>query len=228
MMTRVTDREGQVREIELGVDVMADIRELAEANRILLDQHNVRMIDVMGSVGTGKTALVEQIVRSLKGARRILVLNGDLATTIDQDRILQHGVSAVQVNTGKECHLDAAQVRSVLDGLNLDDLDVIIVENVGNLICPADFPLGSHKRVVVISVTEGPYVALKHPHVFAEIDYAIINKIDLASIMAVDVSRLAQDLTNVNPRIRIFQTSCRDGRGIQELVTELVGVTKHA
>jgi len=227
-MTKVTDPGGQVREIALGVDVMADIRELAETNRRLLDQHNVRMIDVMGSVGTGKTALIEQNVHSLKGTKRIVVLNGDLATTIDQDRILQHGVSAIQVNTGKECHLDAALVRSVLDGLNLDDLDVIIVENVGNLICPADFPLGSHKRVVVISVTEGPYVALKHPHVFAEMDYAIINKIDLASIMEVDVSKLVRDLANVNPHMRIFQTSCRDGRGIQGLVIELIGVTKHA
>ena len=227
-MNRITDATGAVREVPIGVDVLEDLRKLAEANRRLLDDYRVTMVDVMGSVGTGKTALIEQLVQSLKETQRILVLNGDLATTIDQDRILQHGVRAIQVNTGKECHLDAALVRTILDGLDLTTIDLILVENVGNLICPADFPLGSHKRVVVTSVTEGPYVALKHPHVFAEMDYVIINKIDLASIMGVDISRLVQDLATVNPHARVFQTNSRDGTGIPELIRELVGVTKHA
>jgi len=227
-VNRITDAAGAVREVQIGVDVLDDLRKLAEANRKLLDDHRVTMIDVMGSVGTGKTAFIEQLVQSLKEAQRIVVLNGDLATTIDQDRILQHGVDSIQVNTGKECHLDAALVRNILDGLDLATLDLILVENVGNLICPADFPLGSHRRVVVISVTEGPYVALKHPHVFAEMDYVIINKIDLASIMGVNISKLVQDLATVNPHARIFQTNCRDGTGIPELIRELVGVTKDA
>ena len=227
-MNRITDAAGAVREVEIGVDVLEDLRKLAEANRKLLDDHGVTMVDVMGSVGTGKTALIEQLVQSLKETQRILVLNGDLTTTIDQDRILRHGVRAIQVNTGKECHLDAALVRTILDGLDLTTLDLIVVENVGNLICPADFPLGSHKRVVVTSVTEGPYVALKHPHVFAEMDYVIINKIDLASMMEVDISRLVQDLATVNPHARVFQTNSKDGTGIPELIRELIGFTKHA
>jgi hydrogenase nickel incorporation protein HypB len=227
-VNRITDATGAVREVQIGVDVLEDFRKLAEANRKRLDDHGVTMIDVMGSVGTGKTAFIEQLVQSLKETQRIVVLNGDLATTIDQDRILQHGVRAVQVNTGKECHLDAALVRTILDDLDLATLDLILVENVGNLICPADFPLGSHKRVVVISVTEGPYVAVKHPHVFAEMDFVIINKIDLAPVMGVEVSKLVEDLATVNPHARIFQTNCRDGTGIQELIWELLGVVKHA
>ncbi len=222
-MSKLIDAKGTAREIQLKVDFLRDHAKMAEANRELLDQHGVTMIDIMGSVGTGKTSLVEQLVRNLKGRRRVVVLNGDLATTIDRDRILAHGVEALQVNTGKECHLDAALVRTVLDGLDLDQLDLVLVENVGNLICPADFPLGSHKRLIVVSVTEGPYVAVKHPHVFAEMDYVVINKIDLASVMDVDVSRLVRDLTTVNPHAKVFQTSCKDGTGIAELIEGLVG-----
>lgn len=226
-MTRLTDAEGRVRELELKIDFLRDHREIAENNRKLLDEHGVIMIDIMGSVGTGKTSLVEQLARHLKGRCRIMVLNGDLATTIDQDRILQHGVEAIQVNTGKECHLDAALVRGVLERLDLDNLDLLLVENVGNLICPADFPLGSHKRVVVISATEGPYVVVKHPHVFAEMDYVVINKMDLAAIMGVDVPRLVDDLRLVNPLARVFQVSCREGTGVAELIEELVEETGH-
>lgn len=222
-MNELTDAQGRVQEIRLKMDFLQDHRKIAEGNRELLDKHGVTMIDIMGSVGTGKTSLVEQLVRNIKERRRVIVLNGDLATTIDQDRILRHGVEALQLNTGKECHLDAALVRAVLDRLDLDQLDLILVENVGNLICPADFPLGSHRRLIVVSVTEGPYVAVKHPHVFAEMDYIAINKVDLADIVGVDVSRLIADLKKVNPHARIYQTSCQDGTGINELVESLVG-----
>ncbi|MCL5958448.1 MAG: hydrogenase nickel incorporation protein HypB [Chloroflexi bacterium] len=222
-MKKLTDAEGRIREIELKIDFLKDHQELAEANRKLLDEHGIIMIDIMGSVGTGKTSLVEQLARHLRESHRMVVLNGDLATTIDQDRVLQHGVQAIQVNTGKECHLDAPLVRSVLDQLDLDGLDLIIVENVGNLICPADFPLGSHRRLVVISATEGPYVAVKHPHVFAEMDYVVINKMDVAPLLGVDVAGLVRDLKSVNPRARIFEVSCKDGTGIPELIKSLIG-----
>jgi len=225
VLSELTDAKGNRQEIHLKMDFLQEQGKMAEANRKLLDDHGVTMIDIMGSVGTGKTSLVEQLVRTLKERRRVIVLNGDLATTIDQDRILRHGVEAVQVNTGKECHLDAALVRSVLDRLDLDRIDLVLVENVGNLICPADFPLGSHKRLIVVSVTEGPYVAVKHPHVFAEMDYVAINKIDLAETLGVDVSKLVGDLMKVNPNVRIYQTSCKDGAGIPELIAGLIGET---
>lgn len=222
-MTELRDAKGKIQHIDLKIDFLEAHRQLAEANRKRLDEHGVTMIDIMGSVGAGKTSIVEQLVRNLKEKYRIVVLNGDLATTIDQDRILRYGVEAIQVNTGKDCHLDAALVGAVLERFDLENLDLVIVENVGNLICPADFPLGSHKRVVVTSVTEGPYVALKHPHVFAEMDYVVINKIDLATVMDVDVSRLVQDLKSVNPRAIVIQTSCKDGTGISDLIAQLVG-----
>ena len=222
-MTELRDAKGKIQHIDLKIDFLEAHRQLAEANRKRLDEHGVTMIDIMGSVGAGKTSIVEQLVRNLKEKYRIVVLNGDLATTIDQDRILRYGVEAIQVNTGKDCHLDAALVGAVLERFDLENLDLVIVENVGNLICPADFPLGSHKRVVVTSVTEGPYVALKHPHVFSEMDYVVINKIDLATVMDVDVSRLVQDLKSVNPRAIVIQTSCKDGTGISDLIAQLVG-----
>ncbi|MBI2953493.1 MAG: hydrogenase nickel incorporation protein HypB [Chloroflexi bacterium] len=227
-MDGLTDARGQTRQIELKMDFLRGHQELAEANRRLLDEHGVTMIDIMGSVGTGKTSLVEQLARRLKETYRMLVLNGDLATSIDQERVLRHGVEAVQVNTGKECHLDAGLVRTVLEGLDLRQLDLVLVENVGNLICPADFPLGSHRRVVVISATEGPFVVLKHPHVFAEMDFVVINKIDLAPVMGIDIEQLAKDLKVVNPLVEVFRTSCRDGTGIQELIEELIEKTKRS
>ncbi|MBI4319203.1 MAG: hydrogenase nickel incorporation protein HypB [Chloroflexi bacterium] len=212
--------------IDLKIDFLEGHRQLATENRRLLDQHGVTMIDIMGSVGTGKTSLIEQLVCHLKQKYRIAVLNGDLATNIDQERIRRHGVEAIQVNTGKECHLDAAIVRSVLDRLDLPRLDLLIVENVGNLICPADFPLGSHRRALVVSTTEGPYVALKHPHVFAEMDFIVVNKVDLASVLGVDLARLVGDVRSVNPRAFVFQISCTDGTGIPELIHELVEETR--
>lgn len=220
-MTELIDGKGKVQKIDLKMDFLESHRQLAESNRKLLNEHGATMIDIMGSVGAGKTSIVEQLVRNLKEKYRIVVLNGDLATTIDQDRVLRYGVEAIQVNTGKECHLDAALVRAVLDRLDLRSLDLVIVENVGNLICPADFPLGSHERVAVTSVTEGPYVAVKHPHVFAEMGTVVVNKIDLASVMDVDISRLIEDIRAVNPRAHIFQTSCKDGTGIPELIRHL-------
>ncbi len=222
-MKKLTDAQGKIREIELKIDFLQGHRELAEANRALLDRHGVIMIDIMGSVGAGKTALVEQLVRLLKNDYRIVVLNGDLATTIDQDRVLRHGVEAIQVNTGKECHLDAALVRDVLERMDLESIDLVLVENVGNLICPADFPLGSHKRGVVVGATEGPYVVIKHPHVFAEMDYVIVNKMDAAAVLGIDISSLVEDLKSVNPRARVYRPSCRDGTGMPEVVEGLIG-----
>lgn len=197
---------------------------MAEENRRLLDSRGAKMIDLMGSVGTGKTSLLEQLVVRLKGEYRIAVLNADLATSIDRERILKLGVSAVQINTGKECHIDAAVVRKALEDMGPDAGNLILVENVGNLICPVDFPLGSHGRILVISVTEGPYIALKHPYVLAEMEYIVINKIDLSDQLAVNVSRLAGDVRMINADARIFPVSCLTGEGVAELLAALEGV----
>jgi len=127
----------------------------------------------------------------------------------------------VQVNTGKECHLDANLIRKALRKFNLTSLDLLFIENVGNLICPADFPLGSHRRVVVVSVTEGPWMVRKHPYIFSEADVVVINKIDLAEAMKVSPEKLAEDLYKINPGVRIIPANCIAGKGIKEIIQAL-------
>ncbi|TES87038.1 hydrogenase nickel incorporation protein HypB, partial [Candidatus Aerophobetes bacterium] len=146
----------------------------------MLDKNKVRAIDVMGSVGSGKTSLIKNFLSRLKDRYRLGVVAGDLTTTIDAERIKEEGVEVIQVNTGKECHLDANLIRRALKEFDLGSMDFLLIENVGNLICPAEFPLGSHKRAVVVSVTEGPWMIAKHPYIFSEADLVVINKIDLA------------------------------------------------
>ncbi|MEW5920131.1 MAG: hydrogenase nickel incorporation protein HypB [Bacillota bacterium] len=218
------DGRGNFKEIELKQDLLQDHWTLAAANRRRLDRFGVKMIEFMGSVGTGKTSLIQQLVHRLKNDYSITVINGDLATTIDQERILACGVDALQINTGKECHLDAATLKGVLERLDLEQTDLILVENVGNLICPVDFPLGAHRRLLVISVTEGPYVALKHPTVFMEMEYVAVNKIDLAPVMDVDLTALVRDIMAIRPATRVFPVSCKEQKGIGELAAALVPV----
>jgi hydrogenase nickel incorporation protein HypB len=209
-------------EIPLEANFMAQNQKLANDNLALFDKQGIRTINILGSVGSGKTSLVEAIAQKLAGRRdEILVIAGDVTTTIDADRIAQHGVRTVQVNTGVECHLDAKLIRKALDTVNLDSIKILIIENVGNLICPADFPLGSHLRLVVVSVTEGPWMIQKHPVMFHEADVLIINKIDLAEIMQVDVDQLERDAKQINPRLEVFRTSIRNDEGVDEVIQYL-------
>ncbi len=146
---------------------------------------------------------------------------GDLTTTIDAELIARHGVEVVPINTGKECHLDANLVKKALQRIDLNSFDLLFIENVGNLICPAEFPLGSEKRVVVISVTEGPYMVVKHPFIFMDADAVVINKVDLAKAMEVDVRKLEADVKKINPNARVAVTNCRSGEGVGEVVKAL-------
>lgn len=213
--------EGEVFDIELEEDIMRRNDELAEENRRVLDGHGVKGIDVMGAIGSGKTALIEALAEGLKGKYRVAMIAGDVTTTIDADRVRRHGVKSVQVNTGRECHLDANLISKALKQLDLDNTDVLFIENVGNLICPADFKLGAHMRVVVVSVTEGEYMVVKHPLIFASSDVAVINKIDLAEAMGVNPDKLAQEAKEINPRIRAVKTSMKTGEGIGEVIEAL-------
>jgi len=217
----VTPEEGEVFDIELEEDFLKANREIADKVREKLNRSRVLAIDVMGSVGSGKTALIESAVEKLKEKYRIAMIAGDVATTIDADRVERHGVPTVQINTGKECHLDANLVDKALGKLNLSDLDILFIENVGNLICPGDFPIGAQKRVVVVSVTEGPYMVVKHPLIFQTAEIAVINKIDLASAMGVDPDALAADALKVNPKLKVVKTNARAGQGIAEFVKAL-------
>ncbi|HEX9935414.1 MAG TPA: hydrogenase nickel incorporation protein HypB, partial [bacterium] len=167
---------------------------------------------------SGKTTLVQQMVIHLSGKAKTAAIAGDLTTTIDADRIQQAGAEVVQINTGKECHLDANLVHRALSELNLKALDVVFVENVGNLICPGEFPIGAHDRIVVVSTTEGPYMIRKHPYIVMETSVVVVNKIDLAEIMGVDLGQLRKDAQDVKPGIGVVFTNARTGQGVPDLL----------
>lgn len=210
--------EGEIFDIELEEDLLKKNEELAQGNKRLLDKHKILAVDVMGSIGSGKTSLIKNLASQLKENYRIGAIAGDLTTTIDADRIKDEGVKVIQVNTGKECHLDANLIGKALKKFDLKALDILFIENVGNLICPADFPLGSHKRIVVISVTEGPWMVIKHPYIFLEADLVAINKIDLTKAMGVSPQKLTEDIYKINPTVKVVQTNCVKGEGIGEIV----------
>jgi len=217
----VKAEEGEIYDVELSEDLLKANHRLAEENRQFLHKNGVRAIDVMGAIGSGKTSLIEKMVQLLKAKHRIAVFKGDLTTTIDAELIARHGVETVAINTGKECHLDANLVKKALQKLDLKDIDLLLIENVGNLICPADFPLGSDKRVVVVSVTEGPYMVVKHPFIFMEADVVAVNKKDLAKAMGVDVKQLGKDVRMINPKAIVVATNCRTGEGVGEVAKAL-------
>jgi hydrogenase nickel incorporation protein HypB len=217
----VKAEDGEIFDVELSQDLLKANQLLADENKHFLHQHDIRAIDVMGAIGAGKTSLIEKLVQLLKSSYKIAVFKGDLTTTIDAELIARHGVETVAINTGKECHLDANLVKKALQKLNLNNINLLFIENVGNLICPAEFPLGSDKRVVVISVTEGPYMVIKHPFIFIEADVVAINKMDLAEAMNVDIKKLEKDVMTINPKAIVAATNCRTGAGVETVAKAL-------
>ncbi|MFX1501097.1 MAG: hydrogenase nickel incorporation protein HypB, partial [Promethearchaeota archaeon] len=151
------------RIIELNEDLIGNNDKLAEQNNQILKEKNIRAFDFVGAIGAGKTAIIESIVQEISKKYRILVINGDVATRIDADRIEQHGVKTIQINTGRECALNSYHISQVLKNYDLEEVDILFIENVGNMICPSDFILGTEKRIVIVSITEGEWVIEKHP-----------------------------------------------------------------
>ena len=217
----VRAEEGEIFDVELSENLLKANQRLAEENKRFLHENGVRAIDVMGSIGSGKTSLIEKLVQFLKSRYRIAVFKGDLTTTIDAELIARHGVESIAINTGKECHLDANLVKKALKKLDLKSIDLLFIENVGNLICPAEFALGSDKRVVVVSVTEGPYMVVKHPFIFMETDVVAVNKVDLAKAMHVNVKQLEKDVKTINPKAIVVATNCRTGEGVDDVAKAL-------
>ena len=211
----------EIFDIELEKDLLAKNRSLAKENRKRFDRSNILTVDIMGSIGSGKTSLIKAILKRLEMGVKVAVIAGDLTTTIDAERIEAEGARVLQVNTGKECHLDAYLIRRAIDRMKLDDVKVLFIENVGNLICPGEFPLGAHKRLVVTSVTEGPYTLVKHPYIFREADVVVLNKIDLAKAMKVDPSRMERDAKKINPQAPFVRTNAIKGIGISRVIDAL-------
>ena len=193
---------------------------LARANRDLFDRAGTYTINMMSSPGAGKTALLERTLERLRGKLRLGVLEGDVQTTLDADRLARFHIPLVQVNTdpgfGGECHLDANMVRSGLGELPLHDIDVLIIENVGNLVCPAEFRVGEDVRVMVYSVTEGEEKPLKYPLMFRSADLVLVNKVDLLEHLDFDLEQFLGNLDAVNPGVSRVLTSARTGQGVDE------------
>lgn len=214
----VINGEKVTLKIEPGMNILQVNKQLAQKNFEILRKNNVKAIDIMGSIGAGKTSLIEKIVQKLKQKYRIAVFKGDLTTTIDAERIGRHGVQVVTINTGRECHLDANVVARAIEKINLKEIDLLIIENVGNLICPAEFPLGTDKRIVVVSVTEGPYMIIKHPFTFMNADVMVINKKDLAETMKIDTRKLEKQAIQIKPDLKVAITNALTGEGVEKLI----------
>jgi hydrogenase nickel incorporation protein HypB len=189
---------------------------IAVRNRELLDRHKVLAIDVMSSPGAGKTTLIIETLRQLKKKLRLAVVEGDIASTIDSDRVKKEGVEVLQINVGAECSLDANMVSQGLANLPLERLDLVFIENVGNLICPAEFALGEHLRVVVLSLPEGDDKPDKYPLMFTKCDCVVINKMDLKPYLEYDLEKVKLKVRGLNPGVKFFETSCKSGEGVKE------------
>jgi len=212
----------KVVDVELGVDILAANKRIAEENADVLKGHGITSFDFVGSIGSGKTLIIEAIIEELKKrpgkGPKVACIAGDVAGDDDYRRFKKHKVMAENLNTEKECHLDAHLVSHALEHMDLKNIDVLFIENVGNLVCPTDFPLGAQKRVLVISVTEGDDMVRKHPLIFRLSDIIVINKVDLAKIMEVDPKGLVKDVRKVRPDAKVFMTDARHGTGIKELM----------
>ena len=195
------------------------------ANRIRqkLKKHDIPMIDIMGSVGSGKTSILEHFSREFRDTHNFLVINGDLATDIDAQRIRRFGSTCIQINTGRGCHLMAFQIEKALEEIDLAEFDYIFVENVGNLICPSSTDVGADKKITVTSVTEGPYVFRKHPVTFKLSKLAVLNKIDLASAMDINIQEVISGSNELYPHLEVLPISVKTGEGMK-LLAEKIGI----
>jgi hydrogenase nickel incorporation protein HypB len=197
-------------------DILNRNNQVAAQNRKLFAEKNIFCLNLMSSPGSGKTALLEETIRHLKGKIPVSVVEGDQQTTNDADRIAALRVPVYQVNTGQGCHLEADMVAGALGQINPEEGSILFIENVGNLVCPAMYDLGETKKVVIISTTEGDDKPVKYPYMFQEADICVINKIDLAPYLHTDIAKLRDNALKVNRNLRIFELSALTGAGMGE------------
>ncbi len=195
--------------------------EEAAHNRAKLEKHGILGVNLMSSPGTGKTTLLEKTIELLDGTFTIGVIEGDLETDRDAERIRRKGVAVQQITTGQTCHLDAVMVHSALHRMPLEDIDILFVENVGNLVCPAAYDIGTHTNVVLLSVTEGDDKPAKYPLVFRKSDLLLLTKIDLAEVLDFDIEKAVSDATAINPRLQVMKLSAKTGEGMDAWIAFL-------
>ena len=203
-------------EIKVNTGILSANEQKALENRSLFEKSRVFTINMMGSPGSGKTTVLEKTIDILAGTVRLAVIEGDIYTSKDARRIEKHGVPVEQINTGGACHLDARMVSGTLNKFDLTGLDLMIVENVGNLVCPVEFDLGEDLKIAVLSITEGDDKPMKYPLLFRESGAVILNKMDILEFTDVDLIALRQDIQIINPDIKIFEVSARTGQGIDQ------------
>ena len=208
-------------EVKVLKNILDANEQIAVKNRELLDSNNLFTVNLMASPGAGKTSLVLETIRKLEGKSRLGVIEGDIASSVDAEIIGAEGVPVVQINTGGECHLDANMIQNALNNLPLPDIDLLLIENVGNLICPAEFNLGEHKKVVISSIPEGDDKPFKYPLMFLKADTVVINKIDLLPYVKFDSKVFSGEVKGINRKVEIFQVSCTTGQGIEKWVNWL-------
>ena len=189
---------------------------IAQQNRDLFTENGLLVINLMSSPGAGKTSLLEKTIDALESDVRIGIIEGDIQSSQDAERIARKGVPTVQINTGGECHLDGNMIRDTFDKFDFENMDLLIVENVGNLVCPAEFKVGEDFKAMILSVTEGDDKPSKYPLMFHESKVLLINKIDLLPYVDCSLDRIKEDSLKINPDLRIFQISCKTGEGLDE------------
>lgn len=211
--------------IQVGMeyDVLRENNKIAHENYRLMKKHGIKSVDIMGSIGAGKTSLIIKLGEKLMArGQRVCAIAGDVTGEDDFSRMAASGMDAYNCNTGHECHLDANLVRKVLEGIDLDKYDVILIENVGNLVCPADFPLGTDYRAVVVSTTEGDDMVRKHHDIFVHSDVAILNKMDIADAVGVDPEVIMEDYSKLTGGLKgMYACSVRKDEGIEEILDAL-------
>jgi hydrogenase nickel incorporation protein HypB len=205
-----------MHEIHIGEDLRGKNREIAEENREHLREKGVTTFNLMSAPGAGKTSLLVETLPLIEEKYRVAVIEGDLQTSRDAERIKASGVQVFQIETGGVCHLDAAMVHSALHALDLDAIDILFIENVGNLVCPAEFDLGEDARIMLLSVSEGDDKPKKYPLMFTESSLLLLNKIDLLPHVEFDLDKAKREALEINPNLEIREISCRTGIGLKE------------
>lgn len=211
-----------MKRITIEKDVLKNNNEIAKRNRDFLNKNNIFTINLLGSPGAGKTSILEKIIENIKVNYNMAVIEGDLYTTKDAMRIEKHNIEVLQVNTGGACHLDAAMIEKSLNCINTDELDFLVIENIGNLVCPASYDLSEDMKVVVMSVTEGNDKPLKYPSIFQRSSVVILNKIDMLELTDFDKEEFYNDIYSLNKDIKVFEVSCRNNDGLINLSNYLI------
>ncbi len=207
-----------MHKIDVGAKILQANEEIAQENKEIFRKYGVFTVNIMSAPGAGKTSVLEETIKRLKNELSIAVIEGDLQTSVDSDRIKALGIPAYQITTGNICHLDARMIHNALHDFKLDGFDILFIENVGNLVCPAEFYLGEDLRAMVYSVVEGAEKPKKYPLMFHEVEVVLLNKIDLLPYAGVSIDELKRNVAEVNPSAKIFPISCKTGDGFDEWI----------